>query len=375
MFRIALLAPLLALAPLAAQPAAPADTETPAPARPKFPDFGSAAPEFRPAFVIRGPIPQNFDDDTTRILGFFSTRLVSSLKAIPKLNDLHRDYATRGVSVIGVSVWEESATAVKDFLTVRGGALAFPVAFDGRDAGGTVSRLWQSDSGLDMTPYLFVVRRGVVLWHGPPEEFSPATLDAILSGAYDPAAAQARRRADETALAKAEPVADAIGELLADGKADAALAKCDELEKILPEKFRAQAHRLRAECFFEKNDAKSGFAALARFLAAHPDDAPLHARVALEIVSSPRLKERDFALANRCADRALALAPSEPFKLLKARVLYAAGDLAATKERLATLATPKNETVRAHLKLIREAVASRAPWPIPPNQDCACGAD
>lgn len=355
----------------AATPGAPAQTK---PATPTFPAFGATVPEFKPAFIIRGPIPKNFDDDALHVVAMFSTRLTSSLKSIPHLNDLHVKYAARGVRVTGVSVWEESDSAVRDFLTERGDSLRFPVCFDGRDAGGTVSRLWQEASFINAVPYLFVVRKNKVLWHGAPDELDAATFETMVAGTYDPAAENARREAIEAARAKAAPISEAIEDLLAENKPDAALAKCDELERALPECDKSLATRMRAECYFEKGDFKAGFAQAAKFADAHPKDAQLHAMLALQIVSEPRFKSPDFELAKRSVNRALELTPVEPYRLLKARVLYAAGDIAGAEAILQSMPSPKNSLVAEHLKRIRESVAKREPWPIPPRQDCACGA-
>lgn len=369
---------VLALATLAASPrmATAADTP-PAVTQPKpegFPAFGSTVPEFKPAFIIRGPIPKNFNDGRIHLVAMFSTRLSSSLKSLPTLNDIHRRHAARGVCVTGVSVWEESDSAVKDFLTERGDTLAFPVCFDGRDAGGTVSRLWQEGSYINAVPYLFVVRSDRLIWHGAPDELEAKTLEAMIAGTYDPAAESARRAAIEAARAKAAPIGEAIEDLLAEKKTDAALAQCDAYERALPECDKSLATRMRAECLFEKGDFKAGFAQAAKFADAHPNDAQLHAMLALQIVSEPRFKEPDFALAKRCVARALELTPVEPYRLLQARVLYAAGEVGAAQAILKDMPAPKNSLVAEHLTLIRKAVAERRPWPIPPRQDCACGA-
>lgn len=344
------------------------------PAKAVFPAFGAIVPEFKPAFVIRGPVPRTFDDGALHLIGLFSTRMTSSLKSIPYLNDFYNTYGKRGVRVTGVSVWEESESAVKDFLTARGTSLAFPVAFDGRDAGGTISTLWQLNADLNIVPYLFAVRNNTVLWHGTPDELSAGTLESMITGTYDLAQEMARREAIAIARANAAPLTEIIEDLLAQNKPDEALPKCDELEKLLPECDRILATQLRAECHFTKGDYQAGFAATARFLAAYPNDAQLHATVALEIVAEPRFKQRDFALAKKCINRALEITPVEPYRLLKARVYYTAGDLAVADEILRQLAAPQNAAVASHMKLIRDAVAARQPWPIPPNLDCACGA-
>lgn len=359
-------APASPAAPVAAKPAAKA---------PAFPEFGSTPPELKPSAWLQGEPVKAFTGDNLYLVACWSSVNLPSAKSVPILNDIHRRHAAKGVVVIGVSVWEESASRVSEFIRGRGDALAFRVAFDGRNDGGTVSKQWLEAGDLNGVPYLFAVKNNRILWHGMPDELDGRTIEAMLAGTYDIAKAAAERAAEQEARIKAEPIASAIEDLLADKKCDEALAKCDELEKILPARDRPMANLMRAEAFFEKGDFKSGFAQTEIYVNAHQNEPEVLAMTALSIASEPRFEgKRDMALATRCIDRALVIAPIDPYRMLKARVAYVSGDYKATDRALDALKDSGITVIQEHLKLVRAAVAAREPWPITAAQDCACGA-
>lgn len=347
----------------------------PAMKAPVFPAFGSTPPELKPSAWLQGEPVKTLAGDNLHFVACWSSVNRTSAKSIPILNDIHRRYAAKGVIVIGVSVWEESASRVSEFIRGRGAALAFRVAFDGRNDGGTVSKQWLEAADLNGIPYLFAVKNNRVLWHGPPDELDDKAIEAMIAGTYDIAKAAAEREAEQAARAKAEPVAAAVEDLLVNKRFDEALVKCDELEKILPPRDRATAELLRAEAFFEKGDFKSGFARTARYVDAHRNDPAVLAMTALAIATEPRFEgNRDMKLALRCIDRALEIAPIDQYRMLKARVAYVAGDYKTTDAILDALKDSGHTMLREHLLLVREAVTTRQPWPISPTQDCACGA-
>lgn len=369
--------PLLALAALTGAAgsfgAEPAGTSMVA--EKAYPAFGSKAPEFKPSAWLQGAPLKALAPGTVYFIGCWSSVSAPAVKSVPTLNELHKRFDGKGAVVIGVSVWEESASRVSEFIRGRGEALAFRVAFDGRDDGGTVSKLWLEAADLNGIPYLFAVKDGRILWHGRPDELEESAAASMVAGTYDIAKAAAARAAEEAARAKAEPVASAIEDLLADRKFDAALAKCDELEKLLPARDRALANQFRSETLFEKGRFAEGFAQLGLFIDAHMNEPEVLAMTALSLVAEPRFEgNRDFALATRCIDRALVIAPIDPYRLLKARVSYAGGDFSVTEKILADLGASQDMRIHAQLKIVKEAVAKRAVWPVEHKMDCACGA-
>jgi hypothetical protein len=353
-------------ATVAAKPAAKAQA---------FPEFGSTPPELKPSAWLQGEPVKALAGDNLYIIACWSSVNLPSAKSVPILNDIHRRHVAKGVVVIGVSVWEESASRVSEFIRGRGDALAFRVAFDGRNDGGTVSKKWLEAADLNGIPYVFAVKNNRVLWHGLPDELEDKSIGTMLAGTYDIAKAAAERVAEQEARVKAEPIASAIEDLLADKRCDEALVKCDELEKTLPPRDRPMANLMRAEALFEKGDFKKGFAQTALYVDAHRNEPEVLAMTALAISSEPRFEgNRDLKLALRCIDRALEIAPIDQYRMLKARVTYASGDYKTTEGILDGLKESGHTTLREHLKLIRVAVDARQPWPITSSQDCACGA-
>jgi len=79
------------------------------------------------------------------VVNFWATWCVPCVKEIPSFNKLHREYAAKGVQVVGVSMDDDGATAVKPFLEKH--PMEYPVAL-GNDA---LAKEFKTDDGIPIT--------------------------------------------------------------------------------------------------------------------------------------------------------------------------------------------------------------------------------
>ena len=140
----------------------------PAP-QPAVPPVSLAAPEPddllgrpRPGFSLRdleGRIVSADDfDGQVLLLNFWATWCAPCVEEMPMLSSLHRDYADRGMQVLGVAVDDE--TKARDFAVELG--VDYPILV-GQGEGMVLGRRYGNSSG--MLPYSVLVdRSGIVRW-------------------------------------------------------------------------------------------------------------------------------------------------------------------------------------------------------------------
>ena len=79
------------------------------------------------------------------VVNFWATWCVPCIQEIPSFNKVHRDFAAKGVTVVGVSMDEEGAEKVKPFLQKH--PMDYRVAL-GNDA---LAKQFKTDDGLPVT--------------------------------------------------------------------------------------------------------------------------------------------------------------------------------------------------------------------------------
>jgi thiol:disulfide interchange protein DsbD len=79
------------------------------------------------------------------VVNFWATWCVPCVKEIPSFNKLHREYAAKGVQVVGISMDENGVEAVKPFLEKH--PMEYPIAL-GNDS---LAKQFQTDDGIPIT--------------------------------------------------------------------------------------------------------------------------------------------------------------------------------------------------------------------------------
>lgn len=124
------------------------------------------------------------------VLEFWATWCSPCVAAVPHLSALQREYADKGVIVLGVTSEDpnNSLEKVKEFVSERGDALGYGVGFD---KPAKMDRTYLEASGQTGIPTVFVIdKSGKVAWIGHPEEGLDAVIAKLVAGTYDMALAR-----------------------------------------------------------------------------------------------------------------------------------------------------------------------------------------
>jgi thiol-disulfide isomerase/thioredoxin len=139
-----------------------------------------------PAMALRDLAGQAVDwkrfDDQVVLVDFWATWCVPCRKVMPELQALHQKYASRGFSVLGISVDTQGPANVKKFVSSR--KLTYPIAIDD-----TKDPVWQRYRVKAVPAAFLVDREGriVAQWTGAADvEDVEAKLATLLAPASVP---------------------------------------------------------------------------------------------------------------------------------------------------------------------------------------------
>jgi thiol-disulfide isomerase/thioredoxin len=154
---------------------------------------GDPAPPLQVARWIRGMKVERFEPGNVYVLDFWATWCGPCIRGFPRLTRLQKKYADKGVTVIGVSIWEEDEGAVEPCVKGRSDEMDYSVAVDdvpkdsvARDkkgrGDGKVASAWVRAAGKNLIPTVFIVGRdGKIAWIGVPDEMDEP-LERVVAG-------------------------------------------------------------------------------------------------------------------------------------------------------------------------------------------------
>ena len=129
---------------------------------------------------LQGNGPAQWEQGKVYIIDCWATWCVPSKTTIPMLNKLHTDYQSKGLRVIGVSVFGEDKTKVEAFVKARGSAMSYTVAV--ADKEGAFEEEWLKPANLRSLPSAYVVKNGKLLFIIHPGKITSETVEALLAG-------------------------------------------------------------------------------------------------------------------------------------------------------------------------------------------------
>jgi thiol-disulfide isomerase/thioredoxin len=142
---------------------------------------GDATPKaLLSAELIQGEVPKEWEKDKLYILECWATWCGPCIKMIPHMNELHKEYKDKGLSVIGVNVREDDKEKVATFVKRKGEGMAYPIVYVGKD--GEFVKEWLSGPDTIGIPRAFVVKNGKLLFHINPGVLKKEVIESLLAG-------------------------------------------------------------------------------------------------------------------------------------------------------------------------------------------------
>jgi thiol-disulfide isomerase/thioredoxin len=163
--------------------------------------LGDAAAELTGLKWIKGD-PVMFQPGRVYVVEFWATWCPPCLEGIPHLTKLQAEYKDK-VTIIGVSVdrkaEKDNLQIVKDFVTKKGEAMEYTVAFEVK---GKVKNAYSRAFSQSGIPHAFIVdQQGKIVWVGHPTTMD-GVLKKIVDGTFDAAAYAEQKKQAQLNAAK-----------------------------------------------------------------------------------------------------------------------------------------------------------------------------
>ena len=276
---------------------------------PKAPTLkvGDPAPKLQNGKWVQGQPVKDFQKGKAYIVEFWATWCGPCRVSIPHLNEIHEKYKEKGLIVIGQDCWERDEKLVEPFIKKMGDKMTYRVALDDKTdkESGAVAETWMAAAGRNGIPSAFLVdTKGVIAWIGHPMQLKESVIEAVLDGTFDVKKAAAdyeKQQRSETAL---RTVWRELSKAMASKDWDAAEAKVKQAEQLLPEDERDGLSMTRFNIAVNKGDYQAAYRCAEKASDGNKDNAMLQNQLAWQMLTDPKIKERDLGLAEKIATRA-----------------------------------------------------------------------
>jgi thiol-disulfide isomerase/thioredoxin len=151
--------------------------------------LGDPAPPLSIGTWLKGGPVEVGEDKGVVVVEFWATWCPPCKDSIPHLTELQKQYADKGVSIVGITDEEEGT--VRPFVEQMGDQMGYAVAIDDE---GKTGQAYMAAFGVQTIPHAFVVDgKGLIVWHGMPMELDDV-LAKVVDGTYDAKRQQAAEK-------------------------------------------------------------------------------------------------------------------------------------------------------------------------------------
>ncbi len=271
---------------------------------------GSAAPALQTGKWLQGEEVKGFEKGKTYIVEFWATWCGPCRATIPHLNELHKQFADKGLVVIGQNCWERDTEKVAPFIKQMGDKMTYRVALDaveGNDPNtGAMATKWMKAAGQRGIPAAFVVdKEGVVAWIGHPAQLKSEMVEEILAGKFAPvkmkAASDDGAKLRDAMMKHGAKAARA----LKDKDWDAAQNAVAEFAEALPASKKFFADAMLFKIALAKKDTAAANEAAGKIAAATEVESAMLNEIAWELITTKDLEKPDLVIAEKLARRSV----------------------------------------------------------------------
>ncbi len=268
---------------------------------------GDKAPKLQTGKWVQGEPVTEFKDGKAYIVEFWATWCGPCRVSIPHLNEIHNKYKDKGLIVIGQDCWERDESLVRPFIEKMGEKMTYRVALDNKQGSekGKMAETWMEAAGQNGIPTAFLIdTKGNIAWIGHPMAMKEKAIEDVLAGKFDIQKAALETEKERKNQGQLQALWMAMNRAMQKKDWDEATAKLDEAGKLLPEDQRDNLDNVRFQILLGKEDYPAAYKLAATISDSHKDNAMLQNQLAWQIVTDPRIKERDLKVAGKIANRA-----------------------------------------------------------------------
>ena len=276
---------------------------------------GDKAPKLQIGEWVKGEPVESFEPGKVFVVEFWATWCGPCIAGMPHLSEVQKRFKDKGVTVIGVNVWDDPAN-VAPFLADQGGdeKMQYTVAIEKKIAGaevesGEMTARWMDPAGQSGIPCAFIIdKQGRVAWIGHPamDEFE-ATIDAIVRDEFDIEAAGRARAEAEAAAGRVSAMQAELHEAWAAEDHERAFDLADEIIASDPASMQRWAWWKFESLMVGVGDLPRAYVFVREMMTGpYREDADMLMRFAYGIADSLGIDDPDLDLALDLAERAVA---------------------------------------------------------------------
>lgn len=286
---------------------------------------GDKAPAFEGKVKwLKGEPVDQFKKGEVYVLDFWATWCGPCIASMPHLNELAKSYRDKDVTVIGPAIWpRDNMEPTDEFVKAQGDAMDYVVAEDIDDR---IATAYMAAAELRGIPTTMVIdRNGHLAWIGHPMFGLDEALEEVTSPDYDLSKIVTQQRE----IARGRELVQQAEQLAMDGDWDASFELIDEIVSISHAEF-GQLALIKFQYLLGRFQRVEEGYTYGRTIVdgAISENPVLLENFAKFIIEGPGFEDRDYKLALKAANKAVALTDGKEPAVLDtlARVQFAMGD-------------------------------------------------